>query len=78
LGVKRSKSDEVQIGCSGVLTLIGVNLKKVGLEEEGACKENTKVSDLVESHKLLGLVKAERQRHRENAAGCSLIWACSG
>ncbi len=28
----------------GTTMSIGVNLKKVGLEEEGVCKENTKVS----------------------------------
>ncbi len=28
----------------GTTMPIGVNLKKVGLEEEGVCKENTKVS----------------------------------
>lgn len=33
---------------------------------------NDVVNYLAEHHKLLGLVKAERKRHRENAALCSL------
>lgn len=36
------------------------------------------VTYLVEHHKLLGLVKAERKRHRDNAARSKEIWACSG
>jgi hypothetical protein len=36
------------------------------------------VTYLVEHHKLLGLVKAERKRHRDNAARSSQIWAGSG
>ncbi len=36
------------------------------------------VTYLVEHHKLLGLVKAERKRHREHAAHSSEIWAGSG
>jgi hypothetical protein len=35
------------------------------------------VTYLVEHHKLLALVKAERKRHRENAARSKEIWACS-
>jgi hypothetical protein len=41
--------------------------------------ENTDVvTYLVEHHKLLGLVKTERKRHREHAARSSQIWADSG
>ena len=36
------------------------------------------VTYLVEHHQLLSLVKAERKRHRENAAHSSQIWAGSG
>ena len=36
------------------------------------------VTYLVEHHKLLGLVKAERKRHREHAARSQEIWASSG
>jgi hypothetical protein len=36
------------------------------------------VTYLVEHHKLLGLVKAERKRHREHAAHSSEIWFCYG
>jgi hypothetical protein len=36
------------------------------------------VTYLVEHHQLLGLVKAERKRHRDNAARSLEIWACSG
>ena len=36
------------------------------------------VTYLVEHHKLLGLVKTERKRHREHAARSSQIWADSG
>lgn len=39
---------------------------------------NDVVHYLAEHHKLLGLVKAERKRHRENAAMCSQIWVASG
>jgi hypothetical protein len=39
---------------------------------------NDVVNYLAEHHKLLGLVKAERKRHRENAAVCSQIWVASG
>lgn len=39
---------------------------------------NDVVNYLAEHHKLLGLVKAERKRHRENAALCSQIWVASG
>jgi hypothetical protein len=46
---------------------IGVNLKKLGLEDGDKGKERY----------FLGLVKAERQRHRENAARSQEIWACS-
>jgi hypothetical protein len=35
------------------------------------------VTYLVEHHKLLGLIKAERKRHREHAAHSSEIWAGS-
>ena len=36
------------------------------------------VTYLVDHYKLLGLVKAERKRHRENAARSREIWASSG
>jgi hypothetical protein len=39
---------------------------------------NDVVYYLAEHHKLLGLVKAERKRHRENAAVSSQIWVASG
>jgi hypothetical protein len=36
------------------------------------------VTYLVEHYKLLGLVKQQRKRHRENAARSTQIWASSG
>jgi hypothetical protein len=39
---------------------------------------NDVVNYLAEHYKLLGLVKAERKRHRENAALCSQLWVASG
>ena len=39
---------------------------------------NDVVNYLAEHYMLLGLVKAERKRHRENAAVCSQIWVASG
>jgi hypothetical protein len=36
------------------------------------------VTYLVDHYQRLGLVKAERKRHRENAARSKEIWASSG
>jgi hypothetical protein len=41
-------------------------------------ESNDLVTYLVDHHKLLGLVKAELKRHRENAAPSKEIWASSG
>lgn len=42
------------------------------------CESTDVVTYLVDHYKLLGLVKAERKRHRENAARSQEIWASSG